>query len=93
MDLLELDEDMLVTLRDVHETTWSRTEHLLATIADALGIVGYNALVGPHVDPKSLRQTRPPEPLPRPGVQAPKKRRGTTLGELKKMMSRGGSDA
>lgn len=78
--LLELDEDMLVTLQQVYEERFTRSEELLANIIDLLQVVAYNALVGPHVDPKKLRSLKPPTPMPRPGQK--RKRRGTTLREL-----------
>lgn len=82
--LLDLDEEMLVTLRDVHDEQWTRTEMLLATVVDLLQLVAHNALIGPHVDPKALRKLKAPEPLERPGVSSKRHRRGTTLGDLAK---------
>lgn len=58
-----------MTLAEVHGQQWTRVEHLLASIIDALGVVAYNALVGPHADPKRLRRVKPPTPIARPGVR------------------------
>lgn len=81
--LLDLDEEMLLTLSEVHSERWTRTEELLATCADLLQVVAYNALVGPHVDPKALKKLKPAAPLDRPGMR--RRRRGTTLGDLAEM--------
>lgn len=88
-DLVDVDETMLLTLADVHETEWTRVEHLLATIVDVLGHVAHNALIGPHVDPKGLKHLKPPAPLPRPGME--RRRRGTTIGQLAAMHERRGA--
>lgn len=79
-DLLELDGDMLLTLSEVHSQQWTRTEELLASVVDLLGLVAYHALIGPHVDPKALKRMKPPEPMPRPGQK--RRKRGTTMGQL-----------
>ena len=81
---------MLVTLADVHNESWTRSEHLLANVCDLLGVAGHNALVGPHVNPKGLRNVRPPKPLQRPGMAV---RRRTTLADLQAHLAgRGGAD-
>lgn len=76
--LLEVDAEMLVTLADVHGSQWTRMEHLLATLIDAVNAVAYNALVGPHADPKKLRHVKSPKPVPRPGSRR-KRRRATPV--------------
>lgn len=54
---------------------WTLTDHLIASVVDALRDVSYSALVGPHADPKKLRKIKPPEPVPRPGTHGrPRKR-------------------
>ena len=68
---------MLATLAEVHNNHWTREEHFLAAIVDALGLTGHYALVGPHVDPKKLRTVKPPKPMPRPGQERRKKRKAT----------------
>ncbi len=77
---------MLATLNEVHAGQWSRVEHLLATIVDALGVVSHHALVGSHIDPKKLRSVKPPNPLPRPGGQR-RPRRKATSGDLRRVFS------
>ncbi len=76
---------MLVTLDQVKGESWSRTDQLLALIADAVNVVGYYTALAVVKDPKKVK---PPKPIERPGVAKP---RGTTLGQLKQMM-KGGSD-
>lgn len=73
---------------------WTVSDHLLATIADRLGVVAYNALVGSHADPKKLRRAKPPEPIPRPTTphHRPRPRRRATSDDLKAMFG-GGSVA
>ena len=69
---------MLVTLRQIHDETWTRPEHMLASVIDSLGVVSHHALMGPHADPKKLRSVKPPKPIERPGLQRRKKRKATT---------------
>jgi len=65
---------------------WTVTDHLLATTVDALGVVAWNALVGPHADPKKLRRLKPPERLARPGAQPERKqRRKATSADLREL--------
>lgn len=67
------------------------TDHLLATVIDAVGVAGYHALLGPHVDPKKLRSVKPPEPMTRPGVAARRRhhRRKATADDLKQIFGGG----
>jgi hypothetical protein len=62
---------------------WTITDHLLASAIDALGVVSYHALVGPHADPKKLRGVKPPPRITRPGVRP--ERRKATSDDLKRM--------
>lgn len=73
---------------------WTVSDHLLATIADRLGVVAYNALVGPHADPKKLRRAKPPKPVTRPSVphHRHRPRRRATSDDLKAIFG-GGSVA
>lgn len=87
-EILDLDDEMLLTLKEVHEQQWTRGEHLLATIVDALQVVGYNALVGPHADPKKLKSLKRPKPIPRPGPA--RKRRKATVAEMVELFGAGG---
>lgn len=64
---------------------WTITDHLLASVIDGLGVVGYHALVGPHADPKKLRSVKPPERTYRPGTHARRQRRKATSEDLKRM--------
>lgn len=66
---------------------WTTTDHLLATVVDALGVVGHNALIGPHADPKKLRKVKPPDRFPRPGHHKP--RRKASSEDLKAMFGGG----
>lgn len=68
---------------------WTVTDHLLALVVDSLGITAYNALLGPHADPKKLRRVKPPERLPRPGAR-PQRRRASS-DDLKRMFGAGAS--
>lgn len=61
---------------------WTLTDHLLASVIDTLGVVAFNALVGPHADPKRLKKLKPPERLPRPGHRP---RRRASSDDLKRM--------
>lgn len=61
---------------------WTLTDHLLASVVDALHEVGYSALIGPHVDPKKLRKVKPPEPVTRPGAR--RQRRQASSEDLKR---------
>lgn len=68
---------------------WTITDHLLASVVDALGVVSHNALVGPHADPKKLRSIKPPDRFPRPGAaqrRKPKRRRASS-DDLKRMFA------
>lgn len=78
----------MVTLRDVYEQRFTRLEELAATQVDLLQWVVHYTASAVVKDPNHLKK---PEPIPRPGVPK-KRRRGTTLGELK-AMTRGGVDA
>lgn len=77
---------MLATLKDAHDSQWTRIEHLLASILDACTATSYNALVGPHLDPKKLKRLRPPKPIPRPGEEATRKKRKATSAELRQVL-------
>lgn len=66
---------------------WTLTDHLLATIVDQLSVVAHHALVGPHADPKKLRNLKPPKPVERP--HAPRKRRRATSEDMKRMFGGG----
>ena len=68
---------------------WTVTDHLLASVIDTLGVVSYNALVGPHADPKKLRQVKPAEAIPRPGKAQRQRtqRRRATADDLKTMFA------
>ena len=79
---------MLATLAEVHASQWTRTEHLLANVSDLLGVVAYNALMGPHADPKKLRRMKPPKPMARPGL-TPRKRRKATSEDLMQIFGSG----
>lgn len=68
--LLEIDEDMLATLAEVHAEKWTRSEHMIVALLDAVNMAAYNALVGPHVDPKKLRSVKPPKPTARPTARS-----------------------
>jgi hypothetical protein len=72
---------------------WTITDHLLASVIDQLRAVSYNALVGPHADPKRLRKLKPPERFPRPAEEKRRKRRKATSEDLKRMFGDGGSVA
>lgn len=69
---------------------WTVTDHLLATLIDAVGAASHHALIGPHADPKQLRKVKPPDRLPRPGAQK-KQRRRATSDDMKRVF--GGSAA
>lgn len=87
-DLLDLDEAMLLTLREVYENSWTRSEHLIATVVDAVQIAAYNALVGPHADPKKLRNVKAPKPIERPHLR--RKKRKATVAEMVELFGAGG---
>lgn len=77
---------MLHTVRDVYESQWTRTEHLLASVVDLLS---QSLFVLRRIDAanwqdgdKAVKRMKAPEPMPRPGVSRHRRRRGTTLGEL-----------
>lgn len=93
--LLDADEDLLATLADVRSASWTRTEQLLAGIFDSLGMVAHlleKQYVAQGAANKqaaaAANKLKAPDPLERPGVK--KRRRGTTLGEFKRMV--GGGD-
>ncbi|MGC5239086.1 hypothetical protein [Streptomyces albogriseolus] len=61
------------TARAVRESTpdedyWTPDRQLAATLIDSLREQTY-ALIKLHGDPKKTRRIRPPEPIPRPGVE------------------------
>jgi hypothetical protein len=62
---------------------WTLTDHLLASVVDALQVVAVNALVGPHADPKRLKRLKPPTPVQRPHAQ--RQRRKATSDDYKRM--------
>jgi hypothetical protein len=69
---------------------WTITDHLLASVVDSLGTVAYNALLGPHVDPKKLRGVKPPQPMDRPSTTHQRReRRKATSEDLKRMFGGG----
>lgn len=70
---------------------WTLTDHLLASVVDAVQGVGYSALIGPHADPKKLRGVKPPPPVHRPGAQTKRPRRRATSDDYKRIF--GGSAA
>lgn len=51
------------------EDAWTLDRQLLATVADAVREQTF-ALIRLHGDPKATRRLTPPDPIPRPGVQA-----------------------
>lgn len=66
---------------------WTVSDHLLASTVDALGMVAYSALVGPHADPRKLRSMKPPKPMMRPGMAKPRRR--ATSDDLKRLFGDG----
>ena len=87
-----LPPDAAIYRRNDEHGGWTVTDHLLATVIDALGAVGYYSLVGPHVDPKRLRSVKPPQRMHRPGDEARKRRRRqATSDDLKQIF--GGATA
>jgi hypothetical protein len=54
------------------EDAWTLDRQLLATIADAVRENTFTA-VRLHGDPKRTSRLKPPDPIPRPGVEAAKK--------------------
>lgn len=85
--LLDLDEEMLLTIEQAHADRFSRTEELLATVCDLLAQVVHvshaSFIAANHKNAKEdLRRLTPPEPFPRPGQPHRKRRRGSTLAEV-----------
>lgn len=82
---------MLATLAEVHAESWTRPEHLLAALIDAVNATAYNALVGPHADPKKLRSVKAPKPIERPGTRRRRRRAsGEEMAAFFGRMQRGG---
>jgi hypothetical protein len=83
-----LDEDLLVTLADVHGNTWTRLEHLVALLVDSVGHSNYLLEMQMAVHTKNpqatARKIKRPEPIARPGVEK-RKPRGTSLGQLARL--------
>ncbi|MGI5408735.1 hypothetical protein ACQEV9_18315 [Streptomyces chartreusis] len=64
------------TARSVRKSTaeedyWTPDRQLAATLIDSLREQTY-ALIKLHGDPKKTKRIKPPEPIPRPGVEKPK---------------------
>lgn len=70
---------------------WTLTDHLLASVIDAVRETSHSALIGSHVDPKKLRKLKPPTPLPRPGERHRRARPRASSDDLKRIF--GGSAA
>lgn len=62
---------------------WTLTDHLLASVIDAVHQTSHSALIGPHVDPKKLRKLKPPTPVQRPAAHRRKRR--ATSDDLKQL--------
>lgn len=61
------------------EEFWTPERHLLASVVDAVR-EGTFAQVKLQGDPKKTRRLKPPAPIPRPGVEQPKKAQALRLG-------------
>ena len=80
-DLLDLDEDMLVTLVEAHNERWSRLEHL---IADLIEVVDSGNVVREVVNSRQGARPRKRIEVPRPGIK--RKRRRATVAEMVAMV-------
>ncbi|MET9550532.1 hypothetical protein ABZY36_35305 [Streptomyces sp. NPDC006627] len=54
------------------EDQWTLERQLLATVVDSVRENTF-ALVRLHGDPKKTKHMKPPKPIPRPGINQPKK--------------------
>lgn len=82
--LLDVDTAMLLTLADVYEQRWTRTDELVASLIEVVDASGWR-VVSPHLE----KGARTPKPLrvPRPGQR--RQKRKATSDDLKRMFGGG----
>lgn len=84
--LLDVDTAMLLTLAEVYEERWTRTDELIASLIEVVDASAWR-VVSPHLK----KGTRPPTPLrvPRPGQPQRRHRRKATSDDLKRLFGGG----
>jgi hypothetical protein len=86
-DLLDLDEDMLLTLVEVHNERWTRMEHLLA---DLIEVVDSGNVVREAVNSKKGTKPRKRLEVPRPRTKDPVPAKKSPREGFRKLMQMGG---
>ncbi|MGI5245416.1 hypothetical protein [Dactylosporangium sp. CA-139066] len=78
IERLPLDSALALAQAKPEERQWDMRNHLLATIADRLAVSNWLAgnMLCAWSKEGSENPVPKPEPIPRPGVEAPKKQRG-----------------